>query len=233
MACCGPAHLLVAGIDVPAESLRSIFRLCLGLCSLFLVPAAWLSTPPHSPSPASILKCLLPALCLLQSWDVSWVPSVCFFQHLLESQNTDFSFLLGPSISLVPCFLSGHARQTLTLASSLSPLETRTCGISPGVYYAKVHCACGVWVRWGGGKAVCSSCHAYLILALSLLGYLGGSRSSEHIGEMLPASVVAIFGAWKSVYSRCFPSAAEEHQCCGVADAELARGFLCRIAVSL
>ena len=89
------------------------------------------------------------------SWSVS-SPVTCPFLYpkcmlfLVSSQIPEhwFYFLLGSSISLVPAFLSGHPRQTLTIASSsLSPLKTETWGISECLFMWQFIVS-GVWVSW-------------------------------------------------------------------------------------
>lgn len=88
---------------------------------------------------------------------VSFIPgffpaskSVFFVQDLPESQNTDFSFLLGRSQCYPGSLLSVWASQTLTLVSSLYPLKTSTCRIYQSLFLQKsivpLVCVC----VWGG-----------------------------------------------------------------------------------
>lgn len=93
---------------------------------------------------------------MLSAWSVSspfiglFIYSNCVF-CLVSSwiQEYSFYFSLGPQISLVSSFLSGHPRQTMSLASFLSPLATGICRISQCVFMWRfiVPLVC-VWVSW-------------------------------------------------------------------------------------
>lgn len=148
---CGPAQILVVGVDITAKSFHPIFRIYLTSCFLFLVPGRYCLHLAHTTPLAK--SCQHPWM--LSTWSVA-SPVIDLFLYLnyvlclVSSWIPEywFYFLLGPSISLVSSFLSGHPIQILTLASSLYPLKTGTCRISQCVFMWKfmVSLVCG-WVE--------------------------------------------------------------------------------------
>lgn len=146
------------------------------LPGFLLHDAYFLPIPPQSLTPANIPERLMPGPWLLHSLVFSCVLSVCFVQDLPNPRILILAFYqVGPNISLVPSFLSGHPRKTLILISSLYPLKTGTCRISKNVHVCKSSLClwCGSDLR-RRGEAVCSGCRTCLTVGHLLLEHLGG-----------------------------------------------------------